>query len=190
MMLLQREIEERKETIDSKMSFIQTVRGNYEGYTKREVTQAKEARRAQAMVGNPSEKDYKGIISNNLIANCPISSKDVSNARTIFAPDLASIRGKTVRQAPEPVVTDYVAVPQTLIEANKVIMLVADVFFVEGTAFLLMVTRRMKFVTGEHVPVRTATSLNKHLKQVLEVYGCAGFVVRTIDNLRTRSGKY
>jgi hypothetical protein len=137
MMLLQREIEEREETVNSKMSFIQTVCGNYEGYTKREVTQAKEARRAQAMMGNPSEKDYKGMVSNNLIANCPISSKDISNARTIFGPDLASIRGKTVQRAPEPVVTDYVAVPRTLIEANKAITLVADVFFVDGTAFLV-----------------------------------------------------
>ena len=132
------------------------------------------------MMGNPSEKDYKGMVSNNLIANCPISSKDVSNARTIFGPDLASIRGKTVRRAPEPVVNDYVAVPRTLIEAQKMITLAADVFFVDRTAFLLMVARRIKFVTAEHVPVRTAMSLSKHLKQVLEVYGCTGFVVRTI----------
>jgi hypothetical protein len=61
-----------------------------------------------------------------------------------------------------------------------VITLAADVFFVDGTAFLLMVARRIKFVTAEHVPVRTATSLSKHLKRVLEVYGCAGFIVRTI----------
>ena len=180
MMLLQREIEERKETVNSKMSFIQTVCKNFEGYTKGEVMQAKEVHRAQAMMGNPSKKDYKGMVSNNLIANYPISSKDVSNARTIFGPDLASIRGKTVQRAPEPVVTDYVAVPRTLIEANKVIMLAADVFFVDGTAFLLTAARRMKFVTAEHVPIRTATSLSKHLKQVLEVYGRAGFVVRTI----------
>jgi hypothetical protein len=132
------------------------------------------------MMGNLSEKDYKGMVSNNLIANCPISSKDVSNARTIFGPDLASIRGKTLQRAPEPVVTDHVAVPRTLIEANKVITLAADVFFVDGTAFLLTVARRIKFVTAEHVPVRTATSLSKHLKQVLEVYGHAGFVVMTI----------
>jgi hypothetical protein len=111
-----------------------------------------------------------------LIANCSITSKDISNARMIFGPDLASIRGKTVRQAPEPVVTDYVAVPQTLIEANKVITLAADVLFVDGTAFLLTVARRIKFVTAEHVPVRTP-SLSKHLKRVLEVYGRAGFVV-------------
>ena len=97
MMLLQREIQERKETLDDKVSYIQMVRGNYEGYTKQEVTQAKEAHRVQAMMGNPSEKDYKGMASNNLITNCPITSKEVSNARTIFEPDLASIWGKTVR---------------------------------------------------------------------------------------------
>ena len=97
MMLLQREIQECKETLGDKVSYIQTVRGNYEGYTKEEVTQAKEACRAQAMMGNPSEKDYKGMVSNNLIANCPITSRDVSNARTNFGPDLASIRGKTVQ---------------------------------------------------------------------------------------------
>ncbi len=75
-----------------------------------------------------------------------------------------------MQQAAEPVVIDYVAVPHILVEANKIITLVADVFFVDETAFLLT----------EHVPVRTATSLSRHLKQVLEVYGCAGFVVRTI----------
>jgi hypothetical protein len=78
------------------------------------------------------------------------------------------------------VVTDYVAVSQTLIQANKVITLAANVFFMDGTVFLLKVARRIKFVTTEHVPARTATSLSKHLKRVLEVYGRAGFVVRTI----------
>ncbi len=68
-------------------------------------------------------------------------------------------------------VTDYVAVPRTLVEANKVITLAADIFFVDSTAFLLTVGWRLKFVTAEHVPVRTATSLSKHIKQVLEVYG-------------------
>ena len=132
MVLLQQEIHEHEETLKNEVSYIQMVGGNCEGYTKREVMQAKEARRAQAMMGNPSKKDYKGMASNNLIANCPITSKDVSNARTIFGPDLASIRGKTVRRAPEPVVTEYVAVPRTLIDANKVITLAEDVFFWMG----------------------------------------------------------
>jgi len=35
-------------------------------------------------------------------------------------------------------------------------------------------------VTTEHVPARTALSLSKHMKRVLDVYGRAGFRVRTI----------
>jgi hypothetical protein len=162
------------------VSLVQTVRGNYEGYTQREILKAKEVHRAQAMMGNPSERDYKGMVSNNVVPNCPVTSADISNARAIFGPDLPSVRGKTVRRAPAPVVGDYVAVPRSLVDANKTVTLAADVFFVDGTAFLLTVARRIKFVTAEHVPVRTALSLSKHMKRVTEVYGRAGFRVRSI----------
>ena len=167
-------------TVQVGSSFVQTVRGNYEGYTKREVLRTKEARQGQALLGNPSEKDYRGMVSSNMIKNCPISTSDVSNARAIFGPDLASVRGKTVRRTPAPVVADYISVPRSLVETNRIITLAADVFFVDGTPFLTTVARRMKFVTAEHVPVRMATNLSKHITRVLEVYKRAGFVVRTI----------
>ena len=60
------------------LALVQTVRGNYEGYTKREVLKAKEVHRAQAMMGNPSKKDYKTMVSNNLIPECPITSMDIT----------------------------------------------------------------------------------------------------------------
>ena len=118
---------------------VQTVRGNYEGYTKGEVLKAKEARRARAMMGNPSKKDNKTMVSNKIIPECPITSTDITNARAIFGPDLPSVQGKMVWTTPAPVVADYVAVPQNLVDANKAIMLAADVFFVDGTTFLLTV---------------------------------------------------
>ena len=48
-------------------SFVQMVRVNYEGYTKREVLGAKEVHRGQALLGNPSEKDYQRMVSSNMI---------------------------------------------------------------------------------------------------------------------------
>ena len=110
--------------------------------------QAKEARRTQAMIRNPSKKDFKGMVSRNMIKNCPVTTTDITNARTIFGPDLPSIRGTTVRRTPAPVVADYVAVPRALVEQNKVVTLAADVFFVDGTAFLITVSRRIKFITS------------------------------------------
>ena len=75
---------------------------------------------------------------------------------------------------------DYVVVPRSLIEQNKMVTLVADVFFVDGTAFLMTVSRRIKFITSEHVPVRAAKSLAEHIDQVVQVYARAGFTIRTI----------
>ena len=132
---------------------VQTVRGNYEGYTKKEVLQAKAARRAQAMMRNPSESNCKGMVSRSMIKNHPITPVDITNARDMFGPDLPSMRGKTVRCTPVPVMADYVAVPQSLVERNKMITLVRDVFFVDGAAFLLTMSWNIRFVTAKHLPV-------------------------------------
>ena len=76
-------------------TLVQTVRSNYDGFTKKDIKAAKAARKLQVMIGSPSEKDYGVMVSSNMINNCPIDSTDVSNARAIFGPDLASVRGKT-----------------------------------------------------------------------------------------------
>ena len=115
-----------------------------------------------------------------MIANCPVTTTAITNARDIFGKDLASVRGKTVRWAPAPVVGDYVAVPRGVIDKNKSVTLAADVFFVDGIAFLLTVLRNIKFITAEHVATRTAKRLSKHLDRVIQVYTRAGFNVRTI----------
>ena len=77
-------------------TLVQTVRSNYEGFTKKYIKAAKAARKLQVIIGSPGEKDYGGMVSINMIKNYPIDSTDVSNARAIFGPDLASVRGKTV----------------------------------------------------------------------------------------------
>ncbi len=159
---------------------IQTVRENYKGYTKREVLKAKEACRAQGLIGSPSKGDYKAMVQGNMIQNCPIIPDDITNMCTIFGPDLASIRGKMVRHTPVPVVGDYVEVPRSVIKNKKIVTMAADVFFVDETAFLITVLHRIKFITGEHMQVRMASSLCKHLERVFQVYARASLKVRTI----------
>jgi hypothetical protein len=88
---------------------VQTVQKNYKGLTKKDIIKAKEARQAQGLIGNPSKKDFKGMASNHLIPNCPVTYANITNVQKIFGPDLASIRRKTVQWMPEPVVADYVA---------------------------------------------------------------------------------
>jgi len=66
-----------------------------------------------------------------MIPNCPIDAND-ANAHDIWGPDLASLRGKTVRRTPAPVVAEFVAVPKSVINRNKMVTLAADVFLFTG----------------------------------------------------------
>jgi hypothetical protein len=160
---------------DAANALVQTVCQNYEGYTKKEILQAKDARRAMGMIGNPSEQDFKGMVRGNMIHNCPITTKAIISARAIYGPSLESVRGKTVRQMPAPVVADYVAVPKEIVERNKIVTLAADVSFVDGMAFLSTVSRQIKFIAAKYNAVCTAKSLSKHLERVIQVYTRAGF---------------
>ena len=75
---------------------------------------------------------------------------------------------------------EYVPVPKELVSRHKFISVAADVFFINGIAFLVTVPRKLKFVTVEHTPVRTAESLVNHIKRVLQVYDRSGFTVRYV----------
>ena len=52
---------------DAETTLVQTVCSYYEGFTKKEIKAAKAARKLQCMIGIPSEKDYVGMLSSNMI---------------------------------------------------------------------------------------------------------------------------
>jgi hypothetical protein len=112
--------------------FVQTVQQNYEGFTKHKVLEAKEARCAMGIIGNPNNEDFKGMVRGYMIKNCPVTPDAITNACIIFGPHLPSHGERT----PAPVVSEYVLVPREAVERNKIVTLAADVFFVDGTAFL------------------------------------------------------
>jgi len=66
--------------INFKCMLVNTVRDNFEGHTKHDIAKAKEARRLQGMVGNPTDKEFKGMVRDKLITNCPITVQDVEKA--------------------------------------------------------------------------------------------------------------
>ena len=52
---------------DAATILVQTVRRNYEGFTKKDIKDAKAARKLQGMIGSPSEKYHEGMVSSNMI---------------------------------------------------------------------------------------------------------------------------
>jgi hypothetical protein len=52
---------------------VNTVRENFEGRTKHDTAKAKEAQRLQGMVGNPTDREFKGMVREKLITNFPVT---------------------------------------------------------------------------------------------------------------------
>ena len=87
-----------------KQMHLQTVEENMKFYTPREVARAKTARDLLAALGTPSIADLKAAIAMNAIAGLPVTTKDVDLAEKIFGPDLGTLKGKTTRRKPLPLV--------------------------------------------------------------------------------------
>jgi hypothetical protein len=77
---------------------IQTVRCEMEGFTKREVEEAKAVHEAQGMLGHPTDRKFLGMVRLNKIANFDVTESAIKNAHAIFGPNLTGVRGGTVRQ--------------------------------------------------------------------------------------------
>ena len=90
------------------------------------------------------------------------------------------MRSKTVRHKSEHTIGDYIAIPRDSMRLHKYVVLVADVMFVNNIAILITMSRKIKFVTVEHIPTRTATQLSKSIKIVLRLYGRANMVVCSV----------
>jgi len=161
------------------LMLVNTVRENFEGYSCHEVEKAKEAWRIQGMIANPTEREFAGIVREQLLTNCPVTVRDIDNANRIFGPDLVNLRGETTRTKPERVRVEYVQIPRDFVQLHKYVTLVANVMFVNGLPFLVTSLRGLSLVTIEHLPSRTAKRLVQTLERVFKIYATAGFIVRT-----------
>ncbi len=162
-----------------KLMLVNTVRGNFEGYTCHKVERVREAQHIQGMIANPTEREFARMVHEQLVTNCPVTVPDVDNANQIFGPDLTNLRGKAIRTKPERVRVKYVQIPRDFVQLHKYVMLVADVMFVNGLPFLVTYSQGLSLVTIEHLQSRTTKRLVHTLERVFRIYATAGFVIQT-----------
>jgi hypothetical protein len=127
----------RQVTPKDAFAFIETVRGNYEGFTAEQIQKAQEARDGAAMMAHPSQDKLRRLVSTRVIENVPFNQKDLNNSNVLFGPDRGAIRGKTVRRRPSKVRPELVAIPRQLYERLKDVTIAADVMFLNGLPFFV-----------------------------------------------------
>ncbi len=103
---------------------VQTVCKNFEGFTKKQIKQAAAAHCLMGVIASPSKRDFQGLICFIMLKDCPIKNTDIVHAHKIFGPDLANIRGKTIRNKPEEVTTNYTEISCVIIDVHSKVTLV------------------------------------------------------------------
>ena len=80
---------------------IQTVRQNYEGYSKRDSKEAILTGKAELKLENSSQKDFINMVSSKSgVKSIPINTHAITNALTIYGPYLPGARGKKTGNQP------------------------------------------------------------------------------------------
>jgi hypothetical protein len=131
---------------------VDSVEENRKMFTDRQFQRAKHARQVYHAIGTPSLQDFKSLIASNQIRNLPVTVDDVKVAEKIFGPDIGSLKGKTTRHKPAPVVSDYIEIPKELIMSHNNATLCIDGIKINGIHFLTTISRNIMYRTAEWVP--------------------------------------
>ena len=157
---------------------IVTVAERKHKYTVRAYRQALLARRLQDTIGRPSTRDFAKIVEGGMLQNCPVTREDIAAAEDIFGPNLGSLKGKTVRHKNNRVDSLVADVPYDIIKVHKDVTLCFDIMFVNKIAFLVTVSRSLRFGTTERLATRHEHVVGKALTIVIALYKQRGFRVR------------
>ena len=117
----------------------------------------------------------------NSIQNCPVTITDVDLAEKIFGKDIASLKGKTTRSKPAPVVQDIVDIPHKLIAAQHDVDLCFDTMYINELPFLATISRRIMYRTIEWLPEENSQTYAKAINKVIKIYKQANFKVVSLS---------
>ena len=162
----------------SGMALVNTVAENKTKYTNEECNRAVSARTLQKIIGRPSTKDFIRYITRNQIPNCTATKNDIVNAENTFGPEVASLKGKTVRRDPPRVRMGYAGLPPEVKERYQVVTICADIMHVNGIPFFVSISRVIKFGTAQELSSKSKKVVLKAIDNVLAAYHAGGFRVR------------
>ena len=83
-----------------------------------------------------------------------------------------------MRKRPHRLRPELISIPQQMYERLRVVVLTADVMFVNGLPFFVTLSRGIKLITVEFLPSRMAKQLHASLDAVARLYRRGGFLVK------------
>ena len=129
-----------------------TVKENTQYISNRQLKKAQDVKRLQNALGIPSCKDWKAIITMNMIKDNQISHEDINLAETVFGKSMGEIKGMTIRHNSKYKDNDSIDIPEELIQQNKNLELSIDTMYVSGLLFLTSISHELYYRTAQYLP--------------------------------------
>ena len=107
-------------------------------------------------------------------------NEDIVVPQNIFGTDVHSLQDKTTRSNTNPVVQDFVDIPEEILSLHQNVLLTADMFFINKLTFVVTLSRKLCFGTIQYVRLRKKISLVKVIKKVLCLHPNRGLNVQSI----------
>ena len=141
---------------------------------------AKRARDLYHRIGAPTIENFKHIIRQKIIKNCPITLDDINRAEHIFGKDIGTLKGKSTRPKNPIVKKDLVEVPPEILQQHCDLVLCIDVFNCCGIPMFTAIDRSIRYRSLVPLKSRTSPELYRGLDIILRKYNKAGFTIITI----------
>ena len=144
-----------------------TVTENERGYSKREIKDAREARRLIKLLDYPGRKHIeRGIKAGNL-NNVKVTVQDIDRSYDIYGPVVPHVRGKATRPQPSSRDRELTATAANL--SVKDGTLSVDVMNIEGTLFLVGVLDEVPVTMGQYLTSRSTKIILEAMERFREI---------------------
>lgn len=154
---------------------VETVSERELRYTKREIKDALRARAFVRRLAYPSSRAAIDMLSSGAILNCPVTSHDIQRSLDIYGEQVGSLKGKTTASRSVVVKIEHIPLPHV---AERELTLYADIMFVNGEPYLLVVALPLGLVLVKDLTARSAPVLIKAFQVMLNDLRSRGFTPR------------
>ena len=121
---------------DKVMVTTTTVSENKQGFSKRQINGAEQAKTLYSKLGYPSVKYFRQIFQNKQIICCPVTVQDIDILHAIWGNNIEALKGNTNRKKQIHTTGDIVEIPKEIVKLHTNLFMTENIFFVNGILFL------------------------------------------------------